>query len=630
MNQKCPSGFIDRIEDSQINYKTLHTTGQEVDSLVQFFCFPWIFRAWTFQELVLSENPVFLCGHNVISWEDMVSAVYQPDMSTELTLALAPWRSLVDIWLGVPRPSRRSALDTDDVEDLSPVPSFGDLVRHDNPENNSLFWTTAYWLCVVFTQLGYWTLYTPLYPLVMFLTGNDREMAFVIFQPFSILFGLPAILFGFGIYFFSKTFLNFVLYGRPQTWLDRSYLPTHSHDDGSNGMEFKTIFVPAIWTTLRERTSSNPLDKAFALSGVLKASGASPSPPDYSRLPKEVFQDMLRDLIGWEPAFLTLIMSGGSKSSQEGWPSWLPDWNAPESNTWLVNRYRDEAHDVYAASSRPFRPAIISGRDMIVQAQFFGTGGRTFHFTTITVKESQNQSELVRSALRQLIMWIHVAFPKQQNQNQTGNVYPYHHRASYTFAVLLGKFPPARAMKYKKWKTTRSKVHRLKEVTVKRAAWAAPYDFTEARDEFTTHCRFLEITNKHYGGAIAEFFREQDSQVGIQETDHAAVDSVNIWTDKIMDELNRHPAVLHYVANVANRLAHERRCLFVMPNGFAGSGPLEMRDGDKVYLVPGVRSPVLLRDQEKKVFSLVGPVLVHGVMRGEGFWEDRLEEVTIR
>ncbi|GAB1319998.1 hypothetical protein MFIFM68171_10208 [Madurella fahalii] len=616
LDQRCPSWFIDKIEDFQNPYMSLHTEGEELVWLLQFFCSPWVFRAWTFQELVLSENPVFLCGHNLIPWEDIVSAVYQPDISTALTVVLAPWRSLVDIWLGVPRRSRRSAPDTSNVEGLQLAPSFGELVRHSiRHRNNSLFWATTYWICVAFAQLGYWALYSPIYLIVMISNRNDPDLAMAIGGLISVLFGIPAILLSFNIYFFSRTFLDFVLTGRLQTWLERSCADAAEHR-----REFKNIFVPAIWTALRERISSNPMDKAFALSGVLKASGASPSPPDYSQPASEVFKNMLRDLIAWEPAFVTLIMSGGSKSRECGWPSWLANWNSAESNTWLVDRYRNELHDIYAASSRPFRPPIISGINMAVEGQCFGIIGPIFRFTTIT--DNRSRSQLV-SALHQLVMWIHMAFPRG---DQTQYLVAYQHPASSSFAILEGKFPPRRPTHYQKLKPTGSKVHRWREVTVERKPWAAPYDFTELRDEFIVHQRFLDIINRHYAAAIDQFVRE----AGFQGRDHAAA-LVSIWTQKILDGIKGDATILNYIIKVVNRLVDEGRCLFVMPNGFAGSGPLETKDGDQVYLVPGVRAPLLLRSEgEKWVFSLVGAVLVHGLMRGEEFKEGRLTRVTLR
>ncbi len=46
--------------------------GLQLDEL---FAREWIQRAWTFQELVLSSNPVVLCGDKMVEWEDWIDFV---------------------------------------------------------------------------------------------------------------------------------------------------------------------------------------------------------------------------------------------------------------------------------------------------------------------------------------------------------------------------------------------------------------------------------------------------------------------------------------------------------------------------------------------------------------------------
>jgi hypothetical protein len=43
--------------------------------LDELFARDWIQRAWTFQELILSPNPVVLCGDKMLAWEDLADYV---------------------------------------------------------------------------------------------------------------------------------------------------------------------------------------------------------------------------------------------------------------------------------------------------------------------------------------------------------------------------------------------------------------------------------------------------------------------------------------------------------------------------------------------------------------------------
>lgn len=54
--------------------------------------------------------------------------------------------------------------------------------------------------------------------------------------------------------------------------------------------------------------------------------------------------------------------------------------------------------------------------------------------------------------------------------------------------------------------------------------------------------------------------------------------------------------------------------------------------GDEVFLLSGVRAPVILQaHHEPGIHTLVGPILVHGLMHGEEFNEEDLtSEITLK
>ena len=83
---------------------------------------PWIERLWTFQELLLSSNPVILCGSKAVTWDSMISSILPHARSRPANPSSAPpgpitswkrkqsdfnnarWRELANTWLVCDRP----------------------------------------------------------------------------------------------------------------------------------------------------------------------------------------------------------------------------------------------------------------------------------------------------------------------------------------------------------------------------------------------------------------------------------------------------------------------------------------------------------------------------------------------
>ena len=68
---------------------------------------------------------------------------------------------------------------------------------------------------------------------------------------------------------------------------------------------------------------------------------------------------------------------------------------------------------------------------------------------------------------------------------------------------------------------------------------------------------------------------------------------------------------------------YRTRCLFRTRKGYLGLGPREAKEGDRVGLVAGARTPFVLRRRDADTkggaerYGLVGEAYVHGIMRGE-------------
>lgn len=66
---------------------------------------------------------------------------------------------------------------------------------------------------------------------------------------------------------------------------------------------------------------------------------------------------------------------------------------------------------------------------------------------------------------------------------------------------------------------------------------------------------------------------------------------------------------------------HRRRRFFHTEQGFIGSGPTLLKEGDEIFIIPGMAVPLVLRPHSQH-YQLVGPCYVHGIMDGEAIGDD--------
>ncbi|KAK4190138.1 hypothetical protein QBC35DRAFT_93475 [Podospora australis] len=80
---------------------------------------------------------------------------------------------------------------------------------------------------------------------------------------------------------------------------------------------------------------------------------------------------------------------------------------------------------------------------------------------------------------------------------------------------------------------------------------------------------------------------------------------------------------LDYFINTVNKLVDQKRCLFTLPGGIGGSALCEMMEGDELFVVPGIRAPLILRriidaghESGEELHEFVAPALVLDCMYG--------------
>jgi hypothetical protein len=140
-----------------------------------------------------------------------------------------------------------------------------------------------------------------------------------------------------------QTRWHFVSHGWKQDWLFK------------NNLDFADYKVlDAIRGALRERKSTDPRDRAYALHGVLRATRATPSAADYSLSVGKTYQNLIEDLISYNSAAISIDMDAGSRGQFDG-PSWVPNWQVSVSSAWLTSTHSLRVTD----SCTPVRESSI-------------------------------------------------------------------------------------------------------------------------------------------------------------------------------------------------------------------------------------------------------------------------------
>ncbi|KAF5008799.1 hypothetical protein FDECE_4939 [Fusarium decemcellulare] len=105
--------------------RELITSGFQNGQLDKFLNNNWLHRAWTFQEIALASSPVLVCGNSRLPWKKFIESIQSLTVIADNirydhgekgwkilqeqpftpSSALLEWQALVQIWLGMSRPS---------------------------------------------------------------------------------------------------------------------------------------------------------------------------------------------------------------------------------------------------------------------------------------------------------------------------------------------------------------------------------------------------------------------------------------------------------------------------------------------------------------------------------------------
>lgn len=221
---------------------------------------------------------------------------------------------------------------------------------------------------------------------------------------------------------------HFVTHGWRQGWLFESQ------------MDFSDYrALDAIRGALRERKSTNPRDKAYALHGVLRANGATPSAADYSWSVGKTYQTLVKDLLTYDPAAIPIVMDGSCRGRFDR-PTWVPNWQVSVPSAWLTcgQRLGMKHHRIPFSSCTPFRknPCFnISGTQLRLRGTCKGAVTFQVKVNPSYSADMDMQSDRLEMNIRPLLLWwahVRKEVPRKDLNNRP---------ISSLFAVLDGLSP---------------------------------------------------------------------------------------------------------------------------------------------------------------------------------------------
>ncbi|KAJ8125161.1 hypothetical protein O1611_g8478 [Lasiodiplodia mahajangana] len=567
----------------------------DVDGLEDISGRDWFQRSWTFQELMLATNIVIMCGSTSLTWDRFVRgfAVCLERFETA-TPAQNFLKDLIEVWLEVERQEHWNGnhRHRTDLRDMS-ARAYQEYAKNKVMEHPFLIPIFMMQTLIATFVANFITIFSITLVIGIIPAGAQKNL-----KRFAYIGAIIALVLGI-VGAFLDVFLEFWRVSFDNSGIKITFdgvprnidLGIRLDDSTESGRKRGDIVLDGVIQAIRERKSSDPRDRSYALYGVLRNLGIGLTAPDYTKPTSQLYHQLLADLLRWQPKLLNLMLDVNG-NPLPGSPSWVPDWGSAADRNWIDLSYIYSWADPQEGPSyRVFEQTagsvvILNGNRLTVRASFQGS----IHFVSDRFLSS-NVSSLgakdffvplsLMSSASSLAHWIASIAQKSPNVDS------YRHIYQVVSSVLRGTL------------------------------------YVSANTE----------RNVDYNGPSFENWFRVMSTIRPTVFDRA----LNIPTHERHEHLRSHflaqpqfGTVLRYTADVCNDLAG-RRVLFTTSDGFAGSGPEGMLENDFIVVIAGVALPMILRRTRHNpaLYSVVGPACIHGLMGSAGLSIHEMSEIVL-
>ncbi|KAI0897300.1 heterokaryon incompatibility protein-domain-containing protein [Annulohypoxylon nitens] len=345
----------------------------------------------------------------------------------------------------------------------------------------------------------------------------------------------------------------------------------------------RNAYFAGILQTIRTREATDERDRSYAAYGVLQRLGIKNlSQPDYSKSLGQVYQDLIRDLLQWNPTTLSLLLDAGVYP-QNDYPSWVPHWSTAAKSQWIRSDYiLNAAEPLTIATSEVWLEFRGDDRLVVKGIQIGTIGFSSGKFRRICDSEINPPTSGIGAAINKILRWL-------RHLVKDDIAYLAYRDLSQVVANVLDAEIDSRAGLH--LDTRREFYHWYESLIGSRVVLQESIDIEPA-------CQ---------GSDTREF-----------------EDNVTEQTS------NFHPRGYEaekLTIEICNHLAG-RRGLFAAASGIAGSGPETTKSGDIVMIIQGIPVPMILREvlcddgetSDDIAYRIIGPAYVYGTL------EDNFEE----
>ncbi|KAI4264995.1 MAG: hypothetical protein L6R38_009723 [Xanthoria sp. 2 TBL-2021] len=390
------------------------------------------------------------------------------------------------------------------------------------------------------------------------------------------------------------------------------YLQQHLHPEIRIMLEQKphyNMHTPSVshilcWT--RSKAVTEPRDMVFGLLGIFTALGIDSFVPDYTKSVEEVYRQAAIMAISHDRN-LDILFEAASDNRRTGLNSWVPDWS---SRGYTGTDMRGAITNAHFCACGPANPRY-----------HFSAGENHLHLrgklldTVIYRAETMNMRcindiDAISRALR------------GGGQGPIGD-----DLASLLNAIreTHGVFQVMRA-----WT----------DVSTWYVSYPAPGETPK-----TALRRTLLYDDPETNGT-AELDAAFESWYHVMTTSDAGLDTL-AWgglrtattTTATVTDLEAAPIMKLITTTGMNGYFYKamvfsnRKCFFTTEEGYFGTGPDLIQDGDRIAVIAGLCMPLVVRPMENGRFRLVTHAYVHGIMYGEAWPEGgdggKVEEIVL-
>lgn len=343
--------------------------------------------------------------------------------------------------------------------------------------------------------------------------------------------------------------------------------------------------------------ATDPKDKLYGLCGLADASsGENPYIRiDYSKTRNEVYKDFALTHLRQNANLDILSVPRMQESS--GLPSWVPMWHVYDHAKSLVIEFKEKAQHWEAGGK--LAPCVQLRNDdkelglkgfVVDTIEIVGDAWKRQDIGSLSHKALVEIFDAVRYQLHTCFQWESIA--KAQSQEPYGPTGESRHDVIWQVTIGGCSTP-------EEYESMKEKFENI-NISYRRHRLLHDLGLDQNLPAFTL-------------GAIVMSLVYQASVV-------LGLKSAESLTPKDYD-----------FNNAAKEVGGDRRLFRTLEHGYLGLGPRLAKAGDKVVLAQGVKAPLILRPcKEDSVFELVGDAYVQGLMKGEGFDQDKCKNIWLK